>query len=44
MSSKDAPQKKLFLGAKKKVASLGTFMQNAKSWKTRTDSAVTEPK
>jgi len=44
MGSKDAPQKIQFLGAIKKVASLGTFIQNAKLWKTRRDSAVTEPK
>jgi len=30
MSSKDAPQKKQFLGAIKKVASLSAFIQNAK--------------
>jgi len=51
MGSKDAPQKIQFLGAIKKVASLGTFIQNAKmallyktqKWrKTSKDSAVTE--
>jgi len=30
MGSKDASQKMYFLGAIKKVASLGTFVQNAK--------------
>jgi len=30
MGSKDAPQKMQFLGAIKKVASLGAFIQNAK--------------
>jgi len=44
MGSKDAPQKMQFLGAIKKVASLGTFMHNAKWWKPRTDLAVNEPK
>jgi len=53
MGSKDAPQKMQFLGAIKKVASLGAFIQNAKmallyktqKWrKTSKDSAVTEAK
>ena len=36
MGSKDAPQKMQFVGAIKKVVSLGTFIQNAKwsRWKT----------
>jgi len=44
MGSKDAPQKNQFLGAIKKVASLGTFIQNAKWWKNHTNSAITGPK
>jgi len=46
MGSKDAPEKMQSLGAIKKLASLGTFKQNAKWRKTPTDSelAVTEPK
>jgi len=44
MCSKDAPQKMQFLGAIKKVASLGTFIKSAQWWKKCTDSAVTEPK
>jgi len=36
-------KKMQFLGAINKVASLGNFIQNAKWWKNRTDSAVTEP-
>jgi len=44
MCSKDAPQKMQFIGAIKKGASLGTFVQNAKWWKSSTDSVVTEPK
>jgi len=34
MGSKDAPQKMQFLGAIKKVASLGAFIQNAKAVET----------
>ena len=41
---KRCAQKMQFSGAIKNVASLGTFIQNAKWWKTRTDSAATEPK
>jgi len=44
MGSKYAPQNMQFSGATQKVASVGTFIQNAKWWKNRTDSAVTEPK
>jgi len=43
MGSKDAPEKMKFFGAIKKVASLGTFIQNAKWQETSTDSAVTRP-
>jgi len=32
MGSKDAPQKMQFLSAIKKVASLGTYIQNARWW------------
>jgi len=44
MSSKDAPQKKQFLGAIKKLASLFSRLQNAKWRKTPTDSIAIEPK
>jgi len=44
MGSKDAPQKMQFLGAIQKLANLGAFIQNAKWWKNRTDSAIPEPK
>jgi len=44
MGSKDAPQKMQFLGAIEKVASLGTFIQNAKGPQNPTILAVTEPK
>jgi len=44
MGSKDAPQKMQFLGAIKEVASLGTFVQIAKWWTNRTDSADIRPK
>jgi len=44
MCSNDAPQKMQSLGAIKKVASLCTFILDAKWWKPRTNSAVIEPK
>jgi len=44
MGSKDAPQKMQFLGAIKKVANVGTFIQNAKWREYPTDSAVTGSK
>jgi len=44
MGSKDAPQKMQFLGTIEKVASLGTWRQNAKWQENLTDSTVTEPK
>jgi hypothetical protein len=43
MGSKNAPQKMQFLGAIKKVASLGAFIQNAQLAE-KSDSAVNEPK
>jgi len=44
MGSTDAPQKKQFLGAMKKVAGLVPWRQNAKWRKTSTESTVTGPK
>jgi len=46
MGSKDAPQKMQFLGAIKKVESLGAFKlyKTPKWWKNSTDSADTEAK
>jgi len=44
MGLKDAPQKMQFIRAIKKVASLDTFIQDTKWWKSRTDLAVNEPK
>jgi len=41
---KSRPQKMQFFDAIKKVASLGTFIQNAKWRKNTRDAAVTEPK
>jgi len=41
MVSKDAPQNMQFLGAIKKVASLGAFYKTQKWRETPTDSAVT---
>jgi len=44
MGSRDAPQKRQFLGAIKQVASLDPWRKNEKWRKTFTDSTVTEPK
>jgi len=44
MISKDAPQKMQFLGAIKKVASLGALHKTQKWRETPTDSAVTGAK
>jgi len=44
MGSKDVPEKMQFLGAIKKVASLGAFIQNSKVAETPIDWAITEAK
>jgi len=44
LGTKAAPQKMQCLGAIKKVASLGAFIQNAKWRETPTGSAVTKAK
>jgi len=44
MGSKDAPQKMQFLSAIKKLASLDPWRQNAKWWKTSSESTFTGPK